>query len=140
MRDVRAAIDAIWRIEAPMLIAGLARLVRDVGLAEDLAQDALVAALERWPESGIPDNPGPGSMATGAEPRRSTCCAAGRCSSASTSELGARARDRATEPDLDAALDDPVDDDLLRLMFICLPSGALDARRAWRSRCGCSAA
>src|SRR5215212_3253958 len=58
------AIDAVWRIEAPRLIAGLARLVRDVGLAEDLAQDALVAALERWPVSGVPDNPGAWLMAT----------------------------------------------------------------------------
>src|SRR5438093_124306 len=61
-------IDAVWRIESPRLIAGLARIVRDVGLAEDLAQDALVAALERWPESGIPDNPGAWLMAT-ARPR-----------------------------------------------------------------------
>lgn len=58
------AIDAVWRIESPRLIAGLARMVRDVGLAEDLAQDALVAALERWPESGVPDNPGAWLMAT----------------------------------------------------------------------------
>src|SRR6202163_1440339 len=58
------AIDAVWRIESARLIAGLARIVRDVGLAEDLAQDALVAALEQWPESGIPDNPGAWLMAT----------------------------------------------------------------------------
>src|SRR6516162_1850730 len=58
------AIDAVWRIESPRLIAGLARVVRDVGLAEDLAQDALVAALEQWPESGVPDNPGAWLMAT----------------------------------------------------------------------------
>jgi RNA polymerase sigma-70 factor (ECF subfamily) len=58
------AIDAVWRIESPRLIAGLTRIVRDVGLAEDLAQDALVAALEQWPESGIPDNPGAWLMAT----------------------------------------------------------------------------
>src|SRR6266511_3751069 len=57
-------IDAVWRIESPRLIAGLARIVRDVGLAEDLAQDALVAALEQWPESGVPDNPGAWLMAT----------------------------------------------------------------------------
>ena len=57
------AIDAVWRIEAPRLIAGLARMVRDVGLAEDLAQDALVVALERWPASGIPDNPAAWLMA-----------------------------------------------------------------------------
>src|SRR5213592_4156111 len=58
------AIDAVWRIESPRLIAGLARIVRDVGLAEDLAQDALVAALEQWPESGVPHNPGAWLMAT----------------------------------------------------------------------------
>jgi RNA polymerase sigma-70 factor (ECF subfamily) len=64
-RDAGAAIDAVWRIESPRLIAGLARMVRDVGLAEDLAQDALVAALETWPRTGVPDNPGAWLMATG---------------------------------------------------------------------------
>src|SRR5271170_3610841 len=65
MKDsVHRAIEAVWRIESARLIAGLARMVRDVGLAEDLAQDALVAALERWPESGVPDNPGAWLMAT----------------------------------------------------------------------------
>src|ERR671932_762610 len=58
MSDTHRAIDAVWRIESAKLIAGLARITRDVGLAEDLAQDALVAALERWPETGVPDNPG----------------------------------------------------------------------------------
>src|SRR3712207_4098263 len=62
--DVHRAIDAVWRIESAKLIAGLARIVRDVGLAEDLAQDALVVALERWPETGVPDNPGAWLMAT----------------------------------------------------------------------------
>src|ERR1700704_6104640 len=62
--DTHRAIDAVWRIEAPRLIAGLTRSVRDVGLAEDLAQDALVAALEQWPESGVPDKPGAWLMAT----------------------------------------------------------------------------
>src|SRR5438552_4830758 len=62
--DAHRAIDAVWRIESARLIAGLTRLVRDVGLAEDLAQDALVAALEQWPESGVPDNPGAWLMAT----------------------------------------------------------------------------
>ena len=64
MTDTNRAIDAVWRIESPRLIAGLARIVRDVGLAEDLAHDALVAALEQWPESGIPRNPGAWLMAT----------------------------------------------------------------------------
>src|SRR5436853_883049 len=62
--DAHRAIDGVWRIELPRLIAGLTRIVRDVGLSEDLAQDALVAALEQWPESGIPDNPGAWLMAT----------------------------------------------------------------------------
>src|SRR5919201_810669 len=62
--DIHRTIEAVWRIESPRLIAGLARIVRDVGLAEDLAQDALVAALERWPDSGVPDNPGAWLMAT----------------------------------------------------------------------------
>src|SRR5260221_1633231 len=61
--DIHRAIDAVWRIESARLIAGLARIVRDVGIAEDLAQDALVTALEKWPESGIPDNPGAWLMA-----------------------------------------------------------------------------
>src|SRR5258706_12625657 len=62
--DTHRTIDAVWRIESPRLIAGLTRIVRDVGLAEDFAQDALLAALERWPESGVPDNPGAWLMAT----------------------------------------------------------------------------
>ena len=66
--DVNRTIEAVWRIESARLIAGLARIVRDVGLAEDLAQEALVAALEQWPESGVPDNPGAWLMATGQAP------------------------------------------------------------------------
>ncbi len=65
MQDVERTVEAVWRIESPRLIARLARMVGDVGLAEELAQDALVAALERWPESGVPDNPGAWLMATG---------------------------------------------------------------------------
>jgi predicted RNA polymerase sigma factor len=61
--SINGAIDAVWRIESPRLIAGLARIVHDVGVAEDLAQDALVAALEQWPKSGVPDNPGAWLMA-----------------------------------------------------------------------------
>src|SRR3954453_17899947 len=63
--DIHRTIDAVWRIESPRLIAGLARLVRDVGAAEDLAQDALVRAMETWPRDGVPDNPGAGLMAVG---------------------------------------------------------------------------
>ena len=62
--DTHSAIDAVWRIESARIIAGLARIVRDVGVAEELAQDALVAALQQWPESGVPDNPGAWLMAT----------------------------------------------------------------------------
>src|SRR5213592_2328731 len=62
--EIHRTIDAVWRIESARLIAGLARIVRDVGVAEELAQDALVTALERWPESGVPDNPGAWLMAT----------------------------------------------------------------------------
>jgi RNA polymerase sigma-70 factor (ECF subfamily) len=62
--DIHRSLDAVWRIESPRLIAGLARIVRDVGLAEELAQDAFVAALEQWPDSGVPDNPGAWLMAT----------------------------------------------------------------------------
>lgn len=89
--DTHRVIEAVWRIESARLIAGLARMVRDVGLAEELAQDALVAALEQWPESGVPDNPGAWLMAppsTG----RSTGCGAGRCSSASRRSSPASSR------------------------------------------------
>jgi predicted RNA polymerase sigma factor len=74
--DTHRAIDAVWRIESPRLIAGLTRIVRDVGVAEDLAQDALVAALEQWPKSGVPDNPGAWLMAAAknrAKSRRVEC-------------------------------------------------------------------
>jgi len=130
--ETHRAIDAVWRIESARLIAGLARIVRDVGLAEDLAQDALVAALERWPESGVPDNPGAWLMATAkhraidllrrTERLRRKREQLGR-------ELGAQLDDAA--PDLDAALDDHVGDDLLRLVFIsCHPVLSREARVA----------
>jgi RNA polymerase sigma factor (sigma-70 family) len=114
------AIEAVWRIESARLIAGLARMVRDVGLAEDLAQDALVAALERWPRSGVPDNPGAWLMATAKNraidlARRQTTFE--RKQEELQHDLGLRfALDRA---DYDAALDDEVGDDLLGLMFTC---------------------
>ena len=125
-------IDAVWRIESAKLIAGLARIVRDVGLAEDLAQDALVAALETWPESGVPDNPGAWLMATAkhraidALRRRSTL---ERKHEEVARELELE-RDRGG-PDLDVALDDYVGDDLLRLMFLtCHPVLSKEARTA----------
>ena len=130
-RDVNRTIDAVWRIESARLIAGLTRMVRDVGLAEDLAQDALVAALEQWPESGVPDNPGAWLMATAKHRgidriRRDRVLEAKREQIAR--ELG---RDGASEtPDLAAAIDDDaIEDDLLALIFIaCHPVLSTEAR------------
>jgi RNA polymerase sigma factor (sigma-70 family) len=130
--DTHRAIEAVWRIESARLIAGLARIVRDVGLAEDLAQDALVAALERWPESGVPDNPGAWLMAT-AKHRAIDRLRRGRMLERKHEELGREldARQELAEPDLDAAIDDHVGDDLLRLMFIaCHPVLSTEARIA----------
>jgi RNA polymerase sigma factor (sigma-70 family) len=130
-RDAHGAIDAVWRIESPRLIAGLARLVRDVGLAEDLAQDALVAALERWPASGVPDNPGAWLMATAKHRaidqlrRRATL---ERKHEEIARELELR---QASPPDLDAAIDDEIGDDLLSLVFTtCHPVLSTEARVA----------
>ncbi len=128
----REAIDAVWRIESARLLGGLVRLVRDVGLAEDLAQEALVAALERWPESGIPDNPGAWLMATARnraidELRRRQMLARNH----ETLGEQASAASRAEVPDVEAALDDDVGDDLLRLIFIaCHPVLSTEARAA----------
>ena len=139
--DTHRAIDAVWRIESPRLIAGLTRMVRDVGVAEDLAQDALVAALEQWPQSGVPDNPGAWLMAAAKHRaidyfRRNTRRERkheeiGR--EGVVQKIGAR-EVRAGEvqmADLDAALDDDVGDDLLRLVFIsCHPVLSTEARIA----------
>ena len=129
--DIRRTIDAVWRIESARLIAGLARIVRDVGLAEDLAQDALVAALERWPEAGVPDNPGAWLMAA-AKHRAIDQLRRRSLLERKHDELGRELEARQEEaPDLDAALDDPVGDDLLRLVFICChPVLATEARVA----------
>jgi RNA polymerase sigma factor (sigma-70 family) len=118
MSDAHRAIDAVWRIESPRLIAGLARLVGDVGLAEDLAQDALVAALERWPKSGVPDNPGAWLMAT-AKHRAFDLLRRYKMLERKHAELSheLEQQEQASVPDLDAAIDDPVGDDLLRLIF-----------------------
>jgi len=129
--DTHRTIDAVWRIESPRLIAGLTRIVRDVGLAEDFAQDALVAALEQWPESGIPVNPGAWLMATAKHRaidhfRRNTLL--DRKHEELGRELGTK---EMTAPDLDSALDDDVGDDLLRLVFIsCHPVLSTDAQVA----------
>jgi len=130
--DANKAIDAVWRIESPRLIAGLTRIVRDVGLAEDLAHDALVAALEQWPESGIPRNPGAWLMAT-AKHRAIDLLRRRTLLERKHQELGYEleiAQDAST-PDLDAALDDDIGDDLLRLVFTaCHPVLSAEARVA----------
>jgi RNA polymerase sigma factor (sigma-70 family) len=126
------AIDAVWRIESARLIAGLARIVGDVGLAEDLAQDALVAALERWPEAGVPDNPGAWLMTT-AKHRAIDQFRRRSLLDRKHQQLGheLEARQEEAVHDLDAALDDHVGDDLLRLMFTaCHPVLSTEARVA----------
>ena len=130
--DTHRAIDAVWRIESARVIAGLARIVRDVGLAEDLAQDALVAALEQWPEAGVPRNPGAWLMAT-AKHRAIDHFRRKKVGERKHEELG---RELAVEqeiaaPDLDAALDDDIGDDLLRLIFTaCHPVLSSEGRVA----------
>lgn len=129
--DIHRTIDALWKIESPKLIGGLMRIVRDLGMAEDLAQDALVAALEQWPESGIPENPGAWLMATAKHRaidhfRRNTLL------DRKHEELGRElnAKEMAV-PDLDSALDDNVGDDLLGLLFIsCHPVLSTEAQLA----------
>jgi RNA polymerase sigma factor (sigma-70 family) len=126
------AIEAVWRIESARLIAALARIVRDVGLAEEFAQDALVAALEQWPESGVPDRPGAWLMAT-AKHRAIDLLRRGKRLERKHEELGHQltARLELAEPDLVAAIDDPVGDDLLRLVFIsCHPVLSTESRVA----------
>src|SRR5436305_2775431 len=136
--DVTRTIEAVWRIESARLIAGLARLVRDVPLAEDLAQEALVAALEQWPESGVPDNPGAWLMAT-AKHRGIDRLRRAEVHQRKTEELGRDAELRSpVEEDLAAAADDPFDDDLLRLIFTaCHPVLSPDARVALTLRLLC---
>ena len=130
--DIHHMIDAVWRIESARLIAGLARIVRDIGLAEELAQDALVAALEQWPESGVPRSPGAWLMAT-AKHRAIDLVRRKKRLDRKHEEIGRALQaqqDRAV-PDLDAALDDDVGDDLLRLVFTaCHPVLSTEARVA----------
>jgi RNA polymerase sigma factor (sigma-70 family) len=129
--DTHRVIDAVWRIESAKLIAGLARIVRDVGTAEELAQDALVAALEQWPQSGVPDNPGAWLMGT-AKHRAIDALRRRSLLERKHEELGRELNaQEMTVPDLDASLDDHVGDDLLRLMFIaCHPILSTEARVA----------
>ncbi|HKO58406.1 MAG TPA: sigma-70 family RNA polymerase sigma factor, partial [Thermoanaerobaculia bacterium] len=127
--DTHRAIEAVWRIESAKLIAGLARVVRDVGIAEDLAQDALLAALQQWPESGVPDKPGAWLMAA-AKHRAIDHFRRNELLERKHAQLGHETRQDAV-PDLDAALDDHVGDDLLRLVFIsCHPILSTEARVA----------
>jgi RNA polymerase sigma-70 factor (ECF subfamily) len=125
------AIHAVWRIESPRLIAGLTRLVRDIGTAEELAHDALVTALERWPESGVPDNPGAWLMAT-AKRRAIDELRRRKRHERKHEEIGVELTAKeAMTPDLEAALDDDVGDDLLRLLFTsCHPLLSTEARVA----------
>jgi len=120
--DTHRAIDAVWRIESPRLIAGLTRMVRDVGVAEDLAQDALVAALEQWPQSGVPDNPGAWLMAA-AKHRAIDHFRRNARLERKHEEIGRELEEKELAvPNFEAALDDDVGDDLLRLIFIsCHP-------------------
>src|ERR671938_2125325 len=131
MSDTHRAIEAVWRIESARLIAGLTRIVRDIGVAEDLAQDALVIALERWPQTGIPNNPGGWLMAT-AKHRAIDRLRRIKLSERKHEELGRafEAQQESAVVDLDAALDD-VGDVLLRLIFIaCHPVLSPEARVA----------
>ena len=130
--DTHRAIEAVWRIESARIIAGLARIVRDVGLAEELAQDALLAALQQWPEAGIPDNPGAWLMAT-AKHRAIDHFRRNARIERKHEELGRelQAQQELAVPDLNAALDDTVGDDLLRLVFIaCHPVLSTEGRVA----------
>ncbi|MCM2997202.1 RNA polymerase sigma factor [Paenibacillus cellulositrophicus] len=129
-------IDAIWRIESPKLIAGLTRMVRDVGLAEDLAQDALVIALQRWPESGIPDNPGAWLM-TAAKRRAIDLLRRNKLRDEKYAEM-AQTTELYTEDDLERNMDGEIGDDLLRLIFMtCHPVLSQDARVALTLRLLC---
>jgi RNA polymerase sigma factor (sigma-70 family) len=128
--DAHRAIEAVWRIESARLIAGLTRIVRDVGRAEDLAQDAMLAALEQWPKSGVPDNPGAWLMAT-AKHRAIDSMRRNTLHDRKEGDIVRELESSRSTPDLDAQLDDPVGDDLLRLVFMsCHPVLSTEARVA----------
>jgi RNA polymerase sigma factor (sigma-70 family) len=130
--DIHRTIDAVWRIESARIIAGLARMVRDVGLAEELAQDALVAALEQWPESGVPDNPG-AWLTAAAKHRAIDHFRRNKLLERKHVELGRELEIRQEDAvaDFDAAIDDDIGDDLLRLVFTaCHPVLSPEARVA----------
>jgi RNA polymerase sigma-70 factor, ECF subfamily len=129
--ETHRAIEAVWRIESARLIAGLTRIVRDVGVAEELAQDALVAALEKWPDSGIPENPGAWLMGT-AKHRAIDFLRHGTLINEKHAHLGREMADCEMQvPDLAAAMDDNIGDDMLRLVFIsCHPVLSTEGRVA----------
>jgi RNA polymerase sigma factor (sigma-70 family) len=132
LEPVKKTIDAVWKIESPKLIAALARMTRDVGLAEDLAQDALVAALEQWPNEGVPRNPGAWLMAI-AKRRGIDTFRRNKLVDHKHAQVGyeLQAKQEDAAPDFDAALDDDVGDDLLRLIFTaCHPVLSTEARVA----------
>jgi len=129
--ETHRAIEAVWKIESARVIAGLTRIVRDVGVAEELAQDALVAALEKWPEDGIPENPGAWLMGT-AKHRAIDYLRRGTLIDRKHEDLGREMAEREMQvPDLAAAMDDDIGDDMLRLVFIsCRAVLSTDARVA----------
>jgi RNA polymerase sigma-70 factor, ECF subfamily len=129
--DIHHTIEAVWRIESARVIAGLTRIVRDVGVAEELAQDALVVALEKWPETGIPDNPGAWLMGT-AKHRAIDYLRRGTLVDRKHEDLGREMAEKEMQvPDLAAAMDDTIGDDMLRLVFIaCHPVLSMEARVA----------
>jgi RNA polymerase sigma factor (sigma-70 family) len=129
--DARSAIEAVWRIESPRLIAALTRIVRDLGVAEDLAQDALVAALEQWPDEGLPRNPAAWLMAA-AKHRAIDFFRRNKRLDEKHAEIGRSLEaEQSRIPDFDSGLDDDVGDDLLRLVFIsCHPVLSAEARVA----------
>ncbi|MFL6200866.1 MAG: RNA polymerase sigma factor, partial [Thermoanaerobaculia bacterium] len=130
--DIHRTIDAVWRIESARLIAGLARIVRDVGVAEELAQDALVAALETWPQAGVPDNPAAWLMTT-AKNRALDRLRQRKLHAEKEDELTREIEDLLADaqPRVDAVLADDIADDLLRLVFTaCHPVLSKEARVA----------
>jgi len=129
--DTHRAIEAVWKIESARLIAGLARMVRDIGIAEELAQDALVAALEQWPTGGVPRNPGAWLMAA-AKHRAIDVLRRNKRLERKHEELGYQLEaEQMAVPDFETSMDDPVGDDLLRLVFTaCHPVLSAEARVA----------
>ena len=129
--EIHRTIEAVWRIESARVIAGLTRIVRDVAVAEELAQDALVIALQKWPETGIPENPGAWLMGT-AKHRAIDYLRRGTLADRKNEDLGREMAEKEMQvPDLAAAMDDTIGDDMLRLVFIaCHPVLSTEAQVA----------